>query len=923
MMRPNVSINPFALAAVTIIAATLLLVAVGRMTIVTDMTGAAPGNGPVAADGHHRSPALPIVDPIRIDIGATGGDGARLLAAAEWVETRLQQNDLFPRARNQPMPKRLADLSDQVIPHLPVLFTAGELQVQVAPLLTDRAIRQAMTRFRTDAPGQASSMAMDPLGLHRMVLARLAAMSQEPGAAIHRGRLFSADRRHVLILAIPIGSGTDATVARALTRFFHDLDRDLEKKFGREITLTAAGTFRTTLDNASMVKGDVQRIILWSATGIVVLLAACIRPLAGMLSLMPPLAGMISAFFIFSLTHDSISILVLGFGGLIVSISVNHGIAIMGLADDDAINGARHAAREIRAVGLPAVLAAVGAFGALAFSGIAVFEELGRFAAMGIGFSFLFAQTVFPLLLTTGRHGPTPAGRRLAGFTDRLTSAGWSGLALALLAAAVLAVFIRPPVATDRKAPQPASRETNTAEVRDNRFSDTVVMTEAADLAALQAKNDRLLELLETETHAGGILKALTPSLFFPGHRRSAENADAWSRFWTAERVQLLSSVLERQGAALGFADGEFDPFLKMITTPSSRPPAIPPDLQALLGISRDEIGGRWVQTTRITPREHFDRRRFNDRMSAISTVADPARRFPAMGKRPFQKTAAMLLILGAGLILLLVLFLADAGLSFTALLPPAFAVVCTAGTLGMTGRPPDIPATVLLSVFIAGPGAGYGLFLIRGCQRYQRFDHPHFSAVRTAMIMGAAATLVVVWVLPAADHHLFEKAGWIACCTIGYSLAGALLILPPLLKRRFEATPTDTGGIRRRYRNMAPCPRLMAGSGRRLGPLIGELSARLPAETDAANILDVGCGYGAPACWMADRYPYAIIHGIDPDPERVRAAALALGPRGRIIRGSAPDLPPMDVLVNLATMLDVSHHLQDWELEKNPGTHP
>ena len=43
-------------------------------------------------------------------------------------------------------------------------------------------------------------------------------------------------------------------------------------------------------------------------------------------------------------------------------------------------------------------------------------------------------------------------------------------------------------------------------------------------------------------------------------------------------------------------------------------------------------------------------------------------------------------------------------------------------------------------------------------------------------------------------------------------------------------------------------------------------------------RILDVGCGHGLPACWLADRYPTAMLHGIDPNTERVRVAAMALG---------------------------------------------
>jgi SAM-dependent methyltransferase len=228
-----------------------------------------------------------------------------------------------------------------------------------------------------------------------------------------------------------------------------------------------------------------------------------------------------------------------------------------------------------------------------------------------------------------------------------------------------------------------------------------------------------------------------------------------------------------------------------------------------------------------------------------------------------------------------------------------------------------------MLSVIILGMGVDYTLFMVRGYQRYQRFDHPYFTVVRTAICMAAGSTLVGFAVLLTADHNLLQSAGLIAFFGIGYCLIGSLLILPPLLKRRFERPLPADAGIDRRYRNLEPYPRFFARFKRRLDPLFDELAELAPDRETLANILDVGCGFGVPACWLADRYPAAVIHGIEPDAERVRVVSMALGQRGRIVRGSAPDLPVMDVLVDLVTLLDMSHYLQDWELDKTlAGVH-
>jgi hypothetical protein len=541
---------------------------------------------------------------------------------------------------------------------------------------------------------------------------------------------------------------------------------------------------------------------------------------------------------------------------------------------------------------------------------------------MGIGFSLLFVHTVFPRILTADQHSITPTERRFPRILKRLFSAGWPGLALALVTAVVLALFIRPHIATDLKSMSGVSRETRAADELITRvwgdiISSVYLVTEANDLATLQAKNDRLLEQLETETHAGRIEKALTPSLFWPGRSRSAENVDAWNQFWTAERFRMVSTAVNREGAALGFAEGTVDPFLTMITAASPHPTTIPPSVQTLLGIHRDGNDGRWRQVTRITPHEYFDSQQFYDRISDMSAVFDPAHLSQRMEKRLRDRLVEMLLLIGVGLIFLLALYLADMGLLLMVLLPPAFAYICTLGTLSILGRPLNLTALMLLSVIILGVGVNNPLLMVRGYQRYQRFDHPYFSVVRTALFMAAGCTLVGVAAMWGADHDLLKSAGQISFFGIAYCLVGTLLILPPLLKRRFENPPPDAEGIAWRYRNMAPYPRLFARYTQRVNPLLRELATLVPKKTDIANILDVGCEYGVSACWMAELYPDATIHGIDPQPERVRVAALALGNRGRIVRGSAPDLPAMDVLLNLATILDVSHFLQDWELDK------
>ena len=94
-MQLKASINIFGLLATAVIGSALLLIAFNRITIDTDIVRSLPTDDPVIADGIHLFEKNPIKDRIAIDIGSDSEDPARLVSAAEMVEARLIQSELF------------------------------------------------------------------------------------------------------------------------------------------------------------------------------------------------------------------------------------------------------------------------------------------------------------------------------------------------------------------------------------------------------------------------------------------------------------------------------------------------------------------------------------------------------------------------------------------------------------------------------------------------------------------------------------------------------------------------------------------------------------------------------------------------------------------------------------------------------------
>src|SRR5690606_318490 len=122
--------------------------------------------------------------------------------------------------------------------------------------------------------------------------------------------------------------------------------------------------------------------------------------------------------------------------------------------------------------------------------------------------------------------------------------------------------------------------------------------------------------------------------------------------------------------------------------------------------------------------------------------------------------------------------------------------------------------------------------------------------------------------------------------------------------------TGTLQGRIRARFRTLEPYPRMFARFKLQFDPMFNDLPRMLAERDDIKTIIDIGCGFGVPACWCLEQYEDAEIYGIDPDPERVRVAGFAIGGRGATTVGWAPELPVPPRPADVVLLLDMLHYL-------------
>jgi SAM-dependent methyltransferase len=103
-----------------------------------------------------------------------------------------------------------------------------------------------------------------------------------------------------------------------------------------------------------------------------------------------------------------------------------------------------------------------------------------------------------------------------------------------------------------------------------------------------------------------------------------------------------------------------------------------------------------------------------------------------------------------------------------------------------------------------------------------------------------------------------------------------------------------------------------------RQDPMFNELPELLRGVGDVKNFLDLGCGFGFAGSFLLELFPESEIFAVEPSADRVAVAKLALGDRGHVFRGAAPDfeIATFPARFDAIFALDMLHYLDDPALD-------
>jgi predicted exporter len=714
-------------------------------------------------------------------VGETGEEeecGARLRETVARISGRVALPWLSGIATplDAPDPSRLS-LLDLV----PATFDEQRAR-SLRELLTPEGARALLRRQFVQAVGpqgmfMGSRIRRDPLGLEADLAGRAFKASAALGfdLRLENGLLRSLDgRRALLVLETPVPM-TDSAGAKGLVSHLDGVMGDLPP----DVRADYVCGHTHTVSNEQLLKRDIAITGLVETTAFLVLVLLCFRDPRGALLILaiPSLAALLALPLTFLVT-GRLAFLVVGLGTVIAGISIDYGI--------HSYVAARHGhdpAQSVRAVAGPVAsgfLTTCGLFVGFLVSRSPGYRQLGWFAVFSLCGALALALLVLPQF--AGRGLPLappvpplpPLGRRRP--QHLLIVAAWLVAVAGALVAARGVGFDGDVKRLDGVSPEIRATEERFDQVwRKGAKGQALLAVTSSGLEGALATNDRIYERCRL-AGCDDWLVSIAP--LWPGWETRLANQERWRAFWSDETRELLRERLVKEGLALGFAKGAFDPFFEWIASGSVLPePSVHPVLKPLWQrLVRRR--GEQVHVVSYFPDDAEHLRAVEAASAGLEEahVVSP-RAIEGALSDTFSDEIVRLTSVALGCILLVTLLLVRRpGLVLIVVIPPVSAVAGLFVAMNAFSLSINV-ANLMAGIVVFGLSMDYSYVMMHGVL------HQETGTSRLVVHVSAITTIIGTAVLLLAHHPALFSIG--LTLTIGTlcGYLGAIAIVPAALR--------------------------------------------------------------------------------------------------------------------------------------------
>jgi 1-acyl-sn-glycerol-3-phosphate acyltransferase len=415
-------------------------------------------------------------------------------------------------------------------------------------------------------------IAADPLGFGYVVLNKLKDFKPDDKVDLFEGHFFTADRRHLFIFLEPRYSSANTAQNQI---FFEQLDHTLTAHSSARYQATYFGAPAVAAANARQIRHDTYLTLSISVVSLIVVILLFFRRLsAPILMLLPVVFGGLFALAFVAATQESVSIIAIGAGSVILGIAVNYSLHYL-------THFRYHPDPEgtIRDLAFPLTigsLTTIAGFLCLQFVDVPVLHDLGLFAGLSL-IGAAICTLVFLPHFATSRNSVRVAVNATPNFYSKLRI--WSaefyqyrvvrysilGLTPLLLYYSLQVRFESDMNRINFMTPQLRKAEALLNRVSTLSRKTVFLTTKGTSLDEALRRNEQLLPKLNALRTKGEILRYSGPLALLPSQTTQQGRIARWNAYWTPAKKQQLLASLTAAGRPFNFSSTAFQPVDEML----------------------------------------------------------------------------------------------------------------------------------------------------------------------------------------------------------------------------------------------------------------------------------------------------------------------------------------------------------------------
>ena len=703
----------------------------------------------------------------RIVVVFSGENTDSIEAAMDAFEQNIRERDVAHLVQDVQVridESQMLDVMDFVMANVPFFLTEADWQridtLLRQPDFVARQLEENKRMLQLPTAGSfMQTMRQDPLHLFTPVIQRLQSFRMTEQFTILDGYVFMRDGKTALAF-LTSSFGMSESLHNNELGLLLDETMALTCSERPTVHLSAVGGPLIAAGNANQIKTDSLIATLIAVTLILLLLYFHYRRLSDMLWIGAAIIfGWLFAVAGMSLFHDSISIIVLGIGSVIIGIAVNYPLHYL---DHLKETGHReHTLRDMAAPLLIGNITTVSAFLCLVWLDAAAMRDLGWFGSLMLVGTILFVLVFMPLYVKPGR---SVGNRQLNVNLDVLKLKTARQRRVFLLVLALLTLFlgwhsldtsfdsdirhINYMTDEQREGMQLLVNATGEAQV--------YVVAEGDSLEdALQRNEQIVCPKLQALAETGQVERVSGVGHFLPSVQAQQQLAARWNSYWAQHRDSLLAA-LQRESQLQGFSADAFEPFVSMVSQPAEPQPL--DYFQPIMDFLSTSYVQQETGKTRVVS---FVQTAHEDEVKRLLRQdAGDGRCFAFSGQDLGSQLVQMLsdsfnyigFVCGFVVFFFLWLSFGSLELALLSFLPLAVSWVCILGAMQLLGVQFNI-VNIILATFIFGQGDDYTIFITEGLIAEHATGRRRLESYKRSVALSAVIMFIGIGSLIVARH--------------------------------------------------------------------------------------------------------------------------------------------------------------------------